>query len=123
MLVLGRSNLLQQLSPSVPQGQGVIAGWHFLGQVLPSCTMLHYAAADLKEAEGAIAEADAVYSALTTQLLPEGDDLSDNPAPQVCFPVALILSVLLSDAIEKPNDAQDLPNERLTCLCACESAS
>ena len=52
-------------------------------QALPACTLLHFAAADLKEAEGNIAEAGAVYSSLTAQLLPEGDDSAETAAPQV----------------------------------------
>ena len=56
--------------------------------------MLHYAAADLKEAEGSQAEAEAVYGALAAQLLPEATDPAGAPAPaQVRLCCSLLVTI------------------------------
>ncbi|KAK9788841.1 hypothetical protein WJX73_000969 [Symbiochloris irregularis] len=53
-------------------------------KALPSCTLLHYAAADLKEGEGNVAEAETVYSALAAKLLSDGQTgaLGEAAAPE-----------------------------------------
>ena len=51
-------------------------------QVLPTCLLLHFAAADIEEAQGNIAAAQQVYQGLLPSLAPA--DPQAPPPPQVC---------------------------------------
>ena len=61
-------------------------------QALPGCTLLHFAAADLQEANGDVSAAEAVYAQLAGGIMAETEEGAAQAAPPqvTCSPLCLV---------------------------------